>query len=75
MTSTPPPGEGWLPIDSAPRDRDVQLAAYYQPSAEAYRNGSRPFWAFGTGRWLFRDHWSGVLGGNPTWWKPADDPA
>ena len=71
MIGTRPPGEDWLPIESAPRDRDIRLAAYYQPSDEAARNGAKPGWDYGTGRWIYGGIWSGILGAKPTWWKEA----
>ena len=61
----------WQPIDTAPRDRDLKLKAFIEPSAEAYRNGSRAFWTEGEGRWLFGNHWSGILGANPSHWMPT----
>lgn len=68
------PIHGWMPIASAPRDRDIDLAGYIEPSAEAYRNGSRAHWATGRGRSLWptrtSEHglWSGIIGGAPTHW-------
>lgn len=61
--------DGWRSIESAPHDRDIKLASYYVPSAEAYRNGSRASWQFGEGRKLHWDHWTGILGAHPSHWK------
>lgn len=62
------PIDGWLPIETAPKDRDVALAGYITPSAEAYRNGSRAHWTFANGR-DFGFTWTGILGGKPSFWK------
>jgi hypothetical protein len=58
----------WLPIETAPHDRDIRLKAFITPSAAAYQNGSRPHWTYGTGRWLHSNHWSGILGASPSHW-------
>jgi hypothetical protein len=59
----------WQYIDTAPKDRDIELRGWYEPSAEAFWNGSRPGYTYGTGRWLWRSFWSGIIGGNPTHWR------
>src|SRR5665213_1337069 len=60
--------KGWMDIESAPLDHDIQLAVYITPSPEAHRNGSRASWAFGEGRYIGHT-WTGILGGNPSHWK------
>lgn len=64
------PIAGWLLIETAPKGRDVELAGYIVPSAEAYRNGSRSHWTFGKGR-HFGAWWTGILGGKPSFWKES----
>lgn len=70
-----PEGEGWQTIDTAPRDREVEVAQYYTPSDYAALHGAKPQWFYGIGRFLFDSsrgpggHWSGVLGGYPTHWR------
>ncbi len=71
METPKPHGDGWQPIATAPRDREVYLAAYVTPSEAAKANGARAIWSCGVGRWLFGDHWSGVLSANPQWWREA----
>jgi hypothetical protein len=66
------PVEGWLPIELAPLDRELELAVYIIPSEEACRNGSRPFWDIGEGRWLWANYWSSILGGRPSHFKPKE---
>lgn len=64
--------EMWMPIETAPRDRAILLAAYIVPSDEAQRNGSKPFWHIETGRAFGTnlDRWTNVLGERPSRWMP-----
>ena len=64
--------EMWRPIETAPRDRAILLAAYIVPSDEAQRNGSKPFWHIETGRAFGTklDRWTNVLGEKPSHWMP-----
>jgi hypothetical protein len=67
-----PPPDGWMPIETAPKNIILRLAAYITPSPAAFSNGSRPHWAFGEGRELWPGHWSGILGGRPSHWLPLN---
>lgn len=69
------PVDGWKPIELAPLDRELELAVYIVPSAEAYRNGSRSFWDTGDGRWLWANYWSGILGAKPSHFKMKEEKA
>jgi len=60
--------DNWMPIESAPKDREVRLRGRYEPSAEAYRNGARACDVMGVGRVMWGNRWSGILGGRPTHW-------
>lgn len=66
----------WRPIESAPRDRAVLVAAYIVPSAEAQRNGSQPAWHIDVGRAFGTnlDRWTNVLGEKPSRWMPLPSP-
>jgi hypothetical protein len=68
--------QGWRPIESAPKDRPLLLAAYIVPSDEAQRNGSRPIWHIETGRAFGTklDRWTNVLGQQPSHWQPLPQP-
>jgi hypothetical protein len=68
--------QGWQPIESAPKDRPLLLAAYIVPSDEAQRNGSRPIWHIETGRAFGTklDRWTNVLGQQPSHWQPLPQP-
>lgn len=59
----------WQPIATAPKGRDIELRGWYEPSAEAHRHGARAGYTYGNGRWLFGNHWSGIVGANPTHWR------
>jgi hypothetical protein len=64
--------EAWRPIEEAPKDRPILLAAYIVPSDEAQRNGLKPFWHIATGRAFGTklDRWTNVLGEKPSHWMP-----
>lgn len=68
--------EMWRPIEDAPKDRPILLAAYIVPSDEAQRNGSRPFWDVAIGRAYGTnlDRWSGILGTRATHFMPLPSP-
>lgn len=68
--------KAWEPIESAPRDRAVLVAAYIVPSAEAQRNGSQPAWHIDVGRAFGTnlDRWTNVLGEKPSHWMPLPSP-
>lgn len=68
--------EMWRPIETAPRDRAILLAAYIVPSDEAQRNGLKPFWHIETGRAFGTnlDRWTNVLGERPSRWMPLPAP-
>ena len=68
--------KAWMPIESAPRDRAVLVAAYIVPSAEAQRNGSQPAWHIDVGRAFGTnlDRWTNVLGEKPSRWMPLPLP-
>lgn len=68
---TPDTDNDWQPIETAPRDRDIMLAAFIEPSDEARRNGSREFWHYAIGRWMYGITWTGILGGKPSHWMEA----
>ena len=61
----------WQPIATAPKDREIELRGWYDPSTEAYRHGAHPGYTYGKGRWLWGNHWSGILGAHPTHWREA----
>lgn len=62
----------WRPIESAPKDKPILVAAYIVPSEEAQRNGSRAHWDIAIGRAFGTklDRWFGILGGKPSHWMP-----
>lgn len=68
--------KAWMPIESAPRDRAVLVAAYIVPSAEAQRNGLQPAWHIDVGRAFGTnlDRWTNVLGEKPSRWMPLPSP-
>jgi hypothetical protein len=64
----------WRPIETAPKDELIVLAAWCVPSAAALRNGSVPSWTFGAGRYLWGEQWSGILGLRADYWMPLPPP-
>lgn len=58
----------WLPIATAPLDREIELRGEYIPSDEAARNGATRGAVYGTGRFL-AGTWTNILGGKPTHWR------
>ena len=63
------PIDGWLAIETAPHDREVELASYIVPSPAAVANGSWSFWDKGKGRHLWGDKFTGILGSTPSHWR------
>ena len=65
-----PSGDGWRPIESAPRDKTMVALLH------AGTMGGRPFWRYGVGWWMPLDGWQGWfldVGGDrraPTHWMP-----
>lgn len=68
---TPDKGDGWQPISQHNGDSELyDLAWYYEPSAFAAINGSMPFWAYAEGRKIYEGCWAGILGGQPSHFRP-----
>lgn len=61
----------WKPIDTAPRDVEVWLAAYIVPSVAAKNNGAKDFWDIEKGMKV-GNTWCGILGGKPLFWQPVE---
>lgn len=59
----------WIDINSAPRDKEIELRTWYEPSTEAKRNGAKAHWSECTGHFIWEGLWSGVLGGKPSHWR------
>ncbi len=73
MTQYPDKGTGWLPISEHKGDKETyDLAWYYEPSAFAAMNGSRPFWCYAEGSTIEGGGlFTGILGSKPSHFKPV----
>lgn len=64
----------WMPIETAPRNREIELrATIYHSQEHAKNTGIHQSEVTGRGRWLWGNHWSGILGGNLSHWKEGDN--
>ncbi len=67
--SYPDKGENWLPIiQHNGSDIQCDFATPYIPSPAAASNGVKKQWVYGAGI-KFGVWWTGILGGNPTFFK------
>ena len=64
----------WQPIATAPRDEELFLAVYVEPSPAAAANGSRALWCYGTGRFIYEGLFSGILTGKPSHYAKLNPP-
>ena len=66
----------WQPIDTVPENQEVRFGGMVYASAAGNANGSSDIWCEGVGLKVvlsahIRPIFTGILGGNPTHWRPA----